>query len=71
MTLATSGRTGHGSSESAALQSSLENRLQARLSSLGSTLYKLTWKEWRMPSGPLRSRLRASVPRTSETGRTG
>lgn len=71
MTLATSGRTGLGSSASAALQSSLENRLQARLSSLGSTLYKLTWKEWRMPSGLLRSRLRASVPRTSATGRIG
>ena len=38
---------------------------------LGSTLYKLTWKPWVMPSGLLRSRLRASVLRTSETERTG
>src|SRR6185503_7821904 len=36
-----------------------------------STLYKLTWKPWAMPSGRLRSRLRASVLRTSETARTG
>lgn len=56
---------------SAALQSSLESRLQARLSTLGSTLYKMTWKPWATPSGRLRSRLRASVPRTSETARTG
>lgn len=71
MTSGTSGRTGIGSSASAALQSSLENRLRARTQNLGSTLYKLTWKEWRMPSGLLRSRLRASVPRTSVTARTG
>lgn len=56
-----------GSSASADLQSSLESRLQARLSSLGSTLYKLTWKPWGTPSGPSRFRLRASVLRTSET----
>ena len=56
---------------SAALQSSLESRLQARLSTLGSTLYKMTWKPWATPSGRSRSRLRASVLRTSETARTG
>ena len=56
---------------SAALQSSLESKLQARLSTLGSTLYKMTWKPWATPSGRLRSRLRASVLRTSETARTG
>ena len=60
-----------GSSGSASLQSSLESRLQARLSSLGSTLYTLTWKPWVMPSGRLRSRLRASVRRTSATEPTG
>lgn len=60
-----------GSSRSAALQSSLVSRLQARLSSLGSTLYKLTWKPWVTPSGPSRFRLRASVRRTSETDFTG
>ena len=71
MTSGTSGRTSIGSSASASLQSSLESRLQARTQILGSTLYKLTWKPWIMPSGLSRSRLRASVLRTSETGRTG
>ncbi len=59
------------SSPSAALQSSLENRLRARLSMTGSTLYTLTWKPWVTPSGVSRSRLRASVRRTSETETTG
>jgi len=71
MTSGTCGRTSIGSSASAGLQSSLESRLQARTQTLGSTLYKLTWKPWLMPSGLSRSRLRASVLRTSETGRTG
>lgn len=66
-----SGRPGSTSSRSADLQSSLENRLRARLSSLGSTLYTLTWKAWATPSGVSRSRLRASVRRTSATARTG
>lgn len=60
-----------GSLPSAHLQSSLESRLQARLSNLGSTLYTLTWKPWVTPSGPSRFRLRASVRRTSETDCTG
>ena len=60
-----------GSLRSAHLQSSLESRLRARLSSLGSTLYTLTWKPWVTPSGPSRFRLRASVRRTSETDCTG
>ena len=60
-----------GSSSSAALQSSLESRLRAKLSSLGSTLYTLTWKPWNTPSGPSRFRLRASVRRTCETDFTG
>ena len=38
---------------------------------LGSTLYKLTWKPWATLSGPSRSRLRASVLRTSGTDCTG
>ncbi|MDR8920502.1 hypothetical protein FEP54_00604 [Burkholderia multivorans] len=67
----TSGLRGTGSSASADLQSSLENRLRARLSILGSTLYTLTWKRWTTPSGVSRFRLRASAHRTSETGRTG
>jgi len=56
---------------SAALQSSLESKLRAKTANLGSTLYKMTWKPWAMPSGRLRSRLRASVLRTSETGLIG
>ncbi|GAA0493422.1 hypothetical protein GCM10009097_06560 [Pigmentiphaga daeguensis] len=71
MTSGTYGRTGIGSSKSAALQSSLESRLQAALSNLGSTLFTLTWKRWATPLGVSRSRLRASVRRTSATERTG
>ena len=67
----TYGLTFNGSSSSASLQSCLESRLQAKLQSLGSTLYTLTWKPWVTPSGVSRSRLRASVLRTSATGRTG
>ncbi len=71
LTSGTYGQTSIGSSSSAALQSSLESRLQARLSSLGSTLYKLTWKPWVTPSGVSRFRLRASVLRISETACSG
>ena len=71
MTQDTFGLTSSASQASADLQSLLESRLQAKLSSLGSTLYKLTWKPWITPSGVSRSRLRASVRRTSETERTG
>ncbi len=70
-TQGTFGRLLPGSSNSASLQSSLENRLRARLSSLGSTLYTLTWKPWVTPSGVSRFRLRASVRRTSETDYSG
>ena len=71
LTSGTCGRPSTGSSKSAALQSSLESRLQAAMSGLGSTLYKLTWKAWTTPSGPVRFRLRASVPRTSATDSSG
>lgn len=70
-TQGTFGQPSPGSSSSACLQSSLESRLRARLSGLGSTLYTLTWKPWNTPSGPSRFRLRASVPRTSVTDCTG
>ncbi len=56
---------------SASLQRSLESRLRAKTQNLGSTLYKLTWKPWTTLSGPSRSRLRASVLRTSGTDCTG
>lgn len=71
MTTAIFGRISPGSSSSAALQSLLESRLRAKTQGLGSTLYNLTWKPWNTPSGPSRSRLRASVPRTSVTACTG
>ncbi len=65
-TIAISGPTGSASSASAALQSSLENRLRARMESRGCTLYALTWKAQAMPSGPPICRLLASVLRTSD-----
>lgn len=71
LTSGTYGRPSSISLASAALQSSLENRLRARTQILGSTLYKMTWKAWGTGSGRSRSRLRASVLRTSETGSTG
>jgi hypothetical protein len=71
LTSGTSGQPSTGSSRSAALQSSMESRLRAALSGLGSTLYRLTWKAWTTPSGVLRSRLRASVLRTSAIGISG
>ena len=71
MTSGTCGPISTTSSKSADLQSSLESRLQARTQTLGSTLYAMTWKPWVTPSGRSRSRLRASVRRTSETGSTG
>lgn len=71
MTSGTFDRTSTGSSKSDALQSSLESRLQAATQTLGSTLYKMTWKGWDTGSQRSRSRLRASVLRTSVTGSTG
>ncbi len=53
------------SSESAALQKSMESRLRARTALLGSTLYRLTWKERSTPSGRLIPAVRASAHRTS------
>ena len=72
--LMTSGIFGpHGtiSLVSASLNASLVSKLQAKTQTLGSTLYKLTWKPWVTPSGRSRFRLRASVRRTSETDFTG
>jgi hypothetical protein len=66
MTSGTYGRTGTISSASAALQSSLASRLQARTASAGSTLYTLTWKQRATPSGLLICALRASARRISD-----
>ena len=71
MTSGTSGPPSTTSFESDALQKSLESRLQAKTQTLGSTLYALTWKPWVTASGRSRSRLRASVRRTSGTASTG
>ena len=59
------GPIGTTSSKSVALQQSLESRLQARTASVGSTLYKLTWKQRTTPLGRSISARRASVLRTS------
>ena len=64
-TTGTSGLSSTASSQSAALQSSLESRLRARTASSGSTLYALTWKDRATPSGRQICALRASAPRTS------
>ncbi len=64
-TSGTCGQSSTASSRSAALQSSLESRLRARLAETGSTLFGLTWKPWDMQSGrPILAR-RASALRTS------
>ena len=71
LTSGTYGRTSTGLSNSAALQSSLASRLQARTASLGSTLYRLTWKDRATPAGQLIPALRASARRTSDSDCTG
>ena len=59
------------SSMSADLSWSLASRLRARTDSLGSTLYKLTWKERVTPAGRSIPALRASARRISDSGYTG
>lgn len=71
LTSGTYGLTGTISSESAALQLCLVSRLRQRTRSLGSTLYRLTWKERATPSGRSISALRASAPRISAKDFTG
>jgi len=66
MTSGTFGRSGSTLSSSAALASSLVSRLKQRLSTAGSTLFKLTWKESATPSRRSVFLLRASVRRTSD-----
>jgi len=71
--LLTSGTYGpHGSTSSASgvLQLFLVSKLQARTATLGSTLFKLTWKRQATPSGRSFYLLRASVRRTDGTGFT-
>jgi hypothetical protein len=58
-------------SPSAALQSSLENRLRARTDVDGSPEYVLTWKHWDLLSGEPICALRASHRPTSDKGFIG
>ena len=72
--LLTSGTYGRPSSillKTSALSRSLANRLQAKTASVGSTLYKLTWKERTTPSGRLIPALRASARPISDNAYTG
>src|SRR5690349_13406088 len=62
--LDTFGRSGRVSLASAALASSLVNKLQVRLDSCGSTLFTLTWKTRATPSQRLIAAHRASERRT-------
>lgn len=69
MHLLTSGicsRTGYTSSTSADLEQFLVNKLQARTGLLGSTLFKLTWKQRDTPMQRSIYALRASALRTSD-----
>src|SRR5579885_172134 len=61
----TFGRIGLGSLMGDDLQSSLENRLRARLT--GSDLCEVIWTHWATPWGPRRSRPRARVRTISAT----
>lgn len=71
MTSGISGPHGFISFRSADLMHSTVSKLQAKTLTLGSTLFKMTWKDWVTPSQRSRFRLRASVPRTSATAPTG
>lgn len=70
LTIATCGRTGIGLSRSAALTQSWASRLQAVTALLGSTLYRLTWKDRHTPGGRSIFALRASGHRISVSGFT-
>lgn len=65
MTSGTCGLPGSTSLSSLALGLSLENKLQARTDSIGSTLYNLTWKRRATPTGRQIFARRAGVRRTS------
>ena len=71
LTSGTYGPPSTGSSNSAALTLSLGSRLRAKTASLGSTLFRLTWKARVTPAGRSICALRASVLRTSGSETTG
>ncbi len=62
------GRRGITSLRSADLTESTVSKLRAKTASVGSTLYKLTWKERVTPMGRSIYALRASVLRTTGNG---
>ena len=64
------GPRGTGSSRSVSLSESTASRWQAVAASLGSTLFSLTWKERATPQKRQICALRASAPRTSDSGCT-
>ena len=66
LTSGTFGPLGTTSSASAALNSSLGNRLRAKTALDGSILYRLIWKDRVTPSGRTISALRASARSTSD-----
>ena len=63
LTSGTYGQPFTGSSNSVALTSSLGSRLQEKTASLGSTLYRMTWKDRATPAGRWLPQLVVSVPR--------
>ena len=71
LTSGTCGQPFTGSFNSAYLQLYLESRLRQSVLALGSTLYKMTWKPWAMPSGRSRFRLAVSAVTTLGSARTG
>tara|TARA_Y100000310_G_scaffold211266_1_gene212023 strand:- start:4883 stop:5905 length:1023 start_codon:yes stop_codon:yes gene_type:complete len=71
MTSGTYGQRGSTSSKNVHLKSLWVNKLRAKTASLGSTLYRLTWKERTTPSGRQIPALRASAHRTSDRDFTG
>ena len=71
LTSGTYGQLCTGSSSSADLSQLLGSRLRQRTASLGSTLYKLTWKERTTPSGRSIPALRASARRISDNDYIG
>jgi hypothetical protein len=68
---AISGPTSIGSSAPVGLPALLVSRLQVRLASRGSTLYRLTWTERRTPARRPICALRGSVLRTCDSASTG
>ena len=70
LTSGTYGRPSFTLSTRAALLSSLASKLRASTASLGSTLYRLTWKARTTPSGRRICALRASARPISDNGST-